>query len=102
MLQDKFDGRVDKMLQWLDDFLFYANSKKELLDNIESFLRVCKEIRLKVHAEKLTFFSKEVQFCGRIISSEGCSTSGFLEVCKRKHQPTTTVDLASCQVLGVA
>ena len=31
-----------------------------------------------------------------------CSTSGFLEVCKQTHQPTTTVDLASCQVLGVA
>ena len=29
-----------------------------------------------------------------------CITSGFLEVCKQKHQPTTTVDLASCQVLG--
>ena len=28
--------------------------------------------------------------------------NGFLEVCKQKHQPTTTVDLASCQVLGVA
>ena len=31
-----------------------------------------------------------------------CSISGFLEVCNRKHQHTTTVDLASCQVLGVA
>ena len=28
VLQDKFDGRVDKMLQWLDDFLFYASNEK--------------------------------------------------------------------------
>ena len=31
-----------------------------------------------------------------------CSTSGLFDVCKRKHQLSTTVELASCQVLGVA
>ena len=29
------------------------------------------------------------------------SSSGLLEVCEQKHQPTTTEDLVSCQVLGV-
>ena len=69
--QQKFDGRVTKLLQWLNDFLFYASNENELLDNIESFLRVCQEIRLKVHAEKITFFATEVQFCCRVISKQG-------------------------------
>ena len=71
VLQHKFDGRVEKMLQWLDDFLFYATNESELLDNVESFLRICKKIRLKVHAEKLSLFTTEAHFCGRIISSKG-------------------------------
>ena len=71
VLSHKFDGRVNKMLQWLDDFLFYAKSEDELLSNIKSFLLVCSEIGLKVHAEKSTLFATEVQFCGRIISRQG-------------------------------
>ena len=70
-LQEKFDGRVDKMLQWIDDFLFYAKDETELLDNVESFFTVCEEIGLKVHAEKSTLFARQVQFCGRIISPDG-------------------------------
>ena len=71
VLSHKFDGRVKKMLQWLDDFLFYAQSEEELFTNIESFLQICKEIGLKLHAEKSTLFANEVQFCGRIISRQG-------------------------------
>ena len=71
VLQDNFDGRMEKMLQWLDDFLFYAPNEKELLDNIESFLQVCSEIGLKFHSEKLTLFTNTVQFCGRQISKDG-------------------------------
>lgn len=56
VLQDKFDGRVKKMLQWIDDFLFHARNEKELLEDIEVFLEVCHEIGLKIHAEKLPFF----------------------------------------------
>ncbi len=71
VLQHKFDGRVNNMIQWMDDFLFYAKDEDSLLQSIESFLQVCSEIGLKVHAEKSTIFSQEVQFCGRIISSTG-------------------------------
>lgn len=66
-----FDGRVEKLLQWIDDFIFYAKNEKELLCNIANFLQVCLEIDLKIHAEKTHLFCREVQLCGRIISSEG-------------------------------
>ena len=71
VLQETFDGRVEKLLQWIDDFLFYAASEKELLDNIDSFLQVCSEIGLKIHAEEITLFATTVQFCGHEISKNG-------------------------------
>jgi len=71
VLGEKFQGRVCNLLQWLDDFLLYSKDECGLLDEIEQFLRVCDEINLKIHAEKSNFFSKKVQFCGRIISSDG-------------------------------
>ena len=71
VLAEKFEGRVDKMLQWIDDFLFYARNENELLLNLKCFFKVCQEIRLKIHAEKTSLFAREVQFCGRIISADG-------------------------------
>lgn len=71
VLGEKFDGHVSNMLQWLDDFLMYSPTEAGLLDSVQSFLRVCKEINLKVHAEKSNFFSRKVTFCGRIITPEG-------------------------------
>lgn len=70
MLHAKFDGRVNKMLQLIDEFLFYAAEEKELLDIVEAFLGVCKEIGIKVHAEK-SLFTKNVNFCGRNLSKDG-------------------------------
>ena len=46
-------------------------SLSELSYNIESFLRVCQEIGLKLHAEKLKLFATEVQICGRVFSEQG-------------------------------
>ena len=37
--RERFQGRITKMLQWIDDFLIFAETEKELLDNINSFLR---------------------------------------------------------------
>ncbi len=71
VLGEKFQGRVNNLIQWLDDFLFFARDEEGLLNDIQAFLKVCQEINLKVHAEKSSLFSKRVQFCGRIITSEG-------------------------------
>ena len=71
VLSNIFDGRIDKLLQWIDDFLFHAENETELLDSIDQFLSICLEIGLKVHAEKTKLFLQEAQFCGRIISKDG-------------------------------
>ena len=70
VLGEKFQGRVKNLIQWLEDFLFYSRDEEGILNDIREFLQACEEINLKVHAEKLNFFSKRVQFCGLIITPE--------------------------------
>ena len=71
MLQEKFDGRVNNMLQWIDDFLFYAKDDQAILDNMEEFFGVCNEVGVKVHAEKCFLSTNAANFCGRIMTKEG-------------------------------
>lgn len=59
------------MLQLLDDFLFYSKDEKSLLDDFKAYLSVCNEIELNLHAKKTKVFAEDIQFCGRIISSDG-------------------------------
>lgn len=66
-----FQRRLTKLPQWMDDFLLYASSESELLDNIEHFIVTCEEYGFKLHAKKCNFFLREAKFCGRIISKEG-------------------------------
>ena len=70
VLQEQF-SELNNLLQWIDDFLLHATTENELLDSIELFLQICQRINLKVHAEKTSFFCKEVTFCGRVISPSG-------------------------------
>lgn len=53
VVSEKFEPHITKMNQWLDDFLLYASTKTELLDNIENFFIVCTDVGLKVHAKKI-------------------------------------------------
>ncbi len=69
--QDALQGRVDNLLQWLDDFLVLSRNETELLDSIQEFLTVCAEYGFKIHAEKTQFFLKNAKFCGRILSPDG-------------------------------
>lgn len=59
------------MLQWLDDFLLHASGESELLEKLQRFFELCRQYKLKIHAEKMSLFCKSVKFCGRIIDKEG-------------------------------
>ena len=61
---EKFQGRVDKMLQWIDDFLLYSKSEQELLEIMEIFFTVCEEANFRVNAKKSNFYVNEAKFCG--------------------------------------
>lgn len=68
---EHFTEKVKRMIQWLDDFLMYAKSEDELLEDIEAFLKVCNEVGFKVNPAKSCFYCKKVRFYGPIISKDG-------------------------------
>lgn len=49
VLSEKFENRIKKIIQWLEDFLLYAASEHELLDILETFFAICNEVGLKLH-----------------------------------------------------
>lgn len=69
--QQALEGILEGFLQWLDDFLIYAKSEEDLLDRIEKFFEVCKNIGFKIHAGKTNLFLRKAKFCGRVISKDG-------------------------------
>lgn len=71
VLQEKFEGQVVGMIQWMDDFLLFSKKENTLLNNVEGFSKVRQDIGLKIHAHKSNLFSKSVKFCGRLTTPEG-------------------------------
>ena len=47
--RDNLEGRVSRMLQWIDEFLLHAPNEVKLLEDIAEFLAVCEEFGFKVH-----------------------------------------------------
>lgn len=89
-----FEKRVKRLLQWLDDFLLYATSGEELLEDIEQFLLLCSEYGFKLHASNCSFFLKQVNFCGRRISADGVTHDPRnFEVITSMKQPRTGAEL---------
>ena len=62
---------IDKLIQWLDEFLLFAADEAELLDNVENFLKICEEYGLKVHAEKFKLFPPQQSFAAASLTKKG-------------------------------
>lgn len=69
--QENYEGHVGIMLQRIEDFLFFGKDETYLIKSIPKFLCICKEIGVKLLAEKSNLFYRQVKFCGRIISTQG-------------------------------
>lgn len=66
--REKFSGRVQKLIQWIDDYLLHDDDEDDLLDSLDEFLAVCEENGFRVHAKKSHFFMIEAKFCGRVLA----------------------------------
>lgn len=69
LLAETFDGRVEKMLQWLEVF-YSTQPAKSIFTQPEIILRHLQGIELKIYVENSNLLCHQVQFCGRIISSK--------------------------------
>ncbi len=66
-----FSDISNNFIQWIDDFLLFADSVRALLQVVSSFIDVCDRDNLKIHAEKSSVFATSAQFCGRKVFKEG-------------------------------
>lgn len=66
-----FASLRDNLLAWLDDFVVHARAEKELLDKLRCFLQICIHKNLVISIIKSRFFGTSVEWCGRLIDTEG-------------------------------
>lgn len=59
------------MLQWIDDSLVYAVTWADFLKTFDTFCCLVKEKRLRFNVEKCCLHRREVNWCGRHLSSNG-------------------------------
>ena len=61
------------VIAYMDDILIYSQTEEEHIQHVKQVLAKLKEASLYVKGEKCTFHSKEVEFLGYIINTEGIS-----------------------------
>eukprot|EP00644_Phytophthora_capsici_P012184 jgi/Phyca11/119395/e_gw1.38.469.1 len=59
------------VLVWIDDVLLFAHTAGAYLENLEKFLAILRERRLKLNARKCKLFAKRVKWCGKLIDGTG-------------------------------
>lgn len=72
-LMDEFLLGLDEraVQAYMDDIIVFSASREEHQTHLERVLRRLKEFKLRVSAEKSSFFRSEVKFMGHIVSAQG-------------------------------
>ena len=102
-----FSELREHMKAWLDDFNLHATSESELLDYLETFFRICKQHRLYLSALKCRLFSKELKWCGRVVSEDGykmdpARLSGLQEMSTPKTAAELSQFINCCRWMSIA
>lgn len=80
---------------WLDDFSLHAETEEELLSVLNRFFEICAEKNLQLSVKKSVLFTKEMNWCGRIITADGYKMDPRrLEGLKNISEPVTADELA--------
>ena len=61
----------DSIISWLDDILLHHHTTDGVVQAIKDLLEVCAKHNLKLHPRKCVLFSKEIRWCGPIVSFAG-------------------------------
>ena len=64
----------DTCLIYLDDVMVMAKSFDEMLDNLRTIFVRIRNANLKLNRKKCTFFQREVEYLGHIVSERGIKT----------------------------
>lgn len=84
------------LLLYLDDIVVFSSNVDDHLCRLELVLRRLQQEGLKVKLEKCSFFKKEVQYLGHLISEEGVSTDpSKITAVANWPRPTNIAELRS-------
>jgi transposase InsO family protein len=82
------------VLIWIDDVILFAADAASYLQRLHQFLETLRVHNLKLNARKCTVFSREVVWCGRVISGQGIAHDPSRLAALRELQlPPTAADL---------
>lgn len=59
------------LLCWLDDILLHESSAESLPKTVEQVFSFCGSHNLILHPNNCVLFSKEIRWCGRLLSASG-------------------------------
>lgn len=93
-IEPLFASLREHVKAWLDDFIIHAENEEKLLEVLDTFCRICGQHGLFLSAKKSTFFTREIKWCGRVVSGEGYRMDpSRTEALNDMHQPDTAAEL---------
>ena len=68
MIMNRLLGHIKNVLVYIDDIILFAETQEELLQTIEQVFEILDNENIKLNFAKCTFFEREIEFLGRIVS----------------------------------
>eukprot|EP00924_Labyrinthula_sp_SR-Ha-C_P012481 snap_masked-scaffold_10-processed-gene-8.24-mRNA-1 protein AED:0.45 eAED:0.46 QI:0/-1/0/1/-1/1/1/0/1717 len=62
-----YETAADGALQWIDDCLLYSRTKEGYMSMVRNYLDRLIEKRVRLGVDKCVFFTRQAEFCGRIM-----------------------------------
>uniref|UniRef100_A0A8P4FZU9 ribonuclease H n=2 Tax=Dicentrarchus labrax TaxID=13489 RepID=A0A8P4FZU9_DICLA len=90
------DQQCQSLLLYLDDIVVFSSTVEQHVERLQVVLARLRHEGLKAKLSKCSFFRKEVNYLGHVISADGVSTDpGKIEVVANWPIPTTASELRS-------
>ena len=82
------------LIVWVDDLMLYATTVEELFGTLKKVPEVCRTKGLKLSVSKCILFSRQLKWCGKIVSAEGISNDPErIRALQEMTTPVTAADL---------
>jgi hypothetical protein len=96
-MQRKIADRLPKFTQvYIDDVVIFSRTEEEHLDHIKQVIAVIEEEGIHLKLAKCSFFNKEIEYLGHIISADGIKKDPRkVAIIKNMHEPSNRKEVRS-------
>lgn len=102
LMNDVFRAHLDSfVVVYLDDILVYSRNEQEHAEHLRTVLAILREHKLQAQASKCSFFQREVDFLGYVVSADGLKMDSH-KVAAVRNWPTPTSVTEVRSFLGLA